>query len=671
MKSTTKNLCDTAARLLGLPLPGLALAAVAFAWTPTVVLAQTVTPESINIDDASPVCNDDSITGEVCIQLPPDSVSNKVDVFFLFDDTGSFAGFTMTVAGIFQDVVTGLQTALPAVDFGFGVGRFEDYGGPGNGFSFGESEEGRPFILNQPIVTESDAVAGGTTLNDLIVAALGRPAPGNGADLPESSIAEGLFQVATGIGFDGDGDGSNTGSGAAGAVSTQTTPGTSGDVPAFSTLDPTVISSGSVGGAGYRDAALRLVILSTDVCSVAAFSADEPIPATIVGSGSEEPTSVYACSLGLGRFGFVSDSKTSAGNTVVGAVAPAGAGTVPDAIAALNAAGIRVLGLAPGGAPTDNPGPSNDPSVFLSALARTTGAVGVVGDPLVFDIGSGGDPLIAAIIVAAIEETVTLPIDLNLMASEPLPGGAGTTMVNVTPSVVSDVAPGEIACFDAIITGTDSPMGDFELRFKDDASGAVLGTIPVGLMCMEGMESETSVDIKPTSCPNPFRLGEAGVLPAAILGSDTLNVADIDPTTVQLSGPGGTAAPLRWSIEDVAAPDEFLEPELRDDCGTVGPDGFDDLTLKFDAPEVEDVLGPVSDGDVVILTISAETTEGASISGVDVVWIRGDSEASPASEATTIPPPPFCSAAPMRQSSAPLLLLLGLVGLAIRRLRRC
>jgi hypothetical protein len=644
---------------------------------PAGVLAQTVTPESINIDDASPVCNDNSITEEVCIQLPPDSVSDKVDVFFLFDDTGSFAGFVTTVARIFQDVVSGLQTALPEVDFGFGVGRFEDYGGPGSDFGF-EIAEGRPFILNQPIVTESDAVDGGTTLNDLIVAALGREAPGFGGDGPESSIAEGLFQVATGIGFDGDGDGSNTGSGAAGAVSTQTTPGTSGDVPAFSTLDPTVISSGSVGGAGYRDGALRLVILSTDVCSIAAFSADEPIPATIVGSGSEEPTSVYACFStvpGSDRFGFVSDSKTFSGNTVVGAVAPAGAGTVPDTIAALNAVGIRVLGLAPGGFPTGDPGPSFDPSVFLSALARTTGAVDGVGDPLVFDIGSGGDPLIAAIIVAAIEETVTVPIDINLMASEPLPGGAGTTMVGVAPSAVSDVAPGDMACFDATITGTDSPMGDFELRFKDDASGAVLGTIPVGLMCMEGMASETSVDIKPTSCPNPFRLGKAGVVPAAILGSDTLNVADIDPTTVQLSGPGGTAAPLRWSIEDVAAPDEVLEPELRDDCGTDGPDGFDDLTLKFDAPEVEDALGLVSDRDVVILTISAETTEGASISGVDVVWIRGDSEGNvedtgQPSEATTIPPPPYCSAAPMRESSAPLLLLLGLMGLAIRRSRR-
>jgi hypothetical protein len=187
-------------------------------------------------------------------------------------------------------------------------------------------------------------------------------------------------------------------------------------------------------------------------------------------------------------------------------------------------------------------------------------------------------------------------------------------------------------------------------------------------------ELTVDFDIKPGSCPNPFKLGKAGVVPVAILGSETLDVADIDPTTVELSGPGGTAAPLRWSVEDVAAPDEFPEPELRDDCGTDGPDGFDDLTLKFDAAEVAEVLGPVSDRDVVILTISAETTEGALISGVDAVWIRGDSEgnvenSAQASEATTITPSLHCSAAPIREGNAPLFLLLGLVGLAIRRLR--
>ena len=287
------------------------------------LMGQTTTPDNISIISGL-VCEGGSETFPVKITLPPASVIDEVDVFFLFDDTGSFAGVAPSVIGTFSGLVTSLETALPAVDFGFGVGRFEDYGGPGTGFS-SENATGRPFILNQPIVTA--ATAGSPAIRDgLITTALGNTAPGFGGDGPESAI-EALSQVATGAGFDGNGDGDTTDSGDAGAPATQTTPGTSGDVLAFSPLAGGVVSSGTLGGAGWRSGALHLVILATDVCSVSPFPVGG-IPATITGAGaSVEPVSAFACSSttpGVGRFGFVSDSKTSAGNTVPGAVAPLG-----------------------------------------------------------------------------------------------------------------------------------------------------------------------------------------------------------------------------------------------------------------------------------------------------------------------------------------------------------
>lgn len=135
-------------------------------------------------------------------------------------------------------------------------------------------------------------------------------------------------------------------------------------------------------------------------------------------------------------------------------------------------------------------------------------------------------------------------------------------------------------------------------------------------------EAVGDFDVRPTSCPNPFRLGQRGDVPAAILGSDTLDAADIDPSTVELTGPGGTAVPIRSSVEDVAGPDEFPEPEARNDCGTDGPDGFDDLTLKFSASDFEAVLGNVVKGEVVVVEIYAETFAGDPITGTDIVWIR-------------------------------------------------
>ena len=228
-----------------------------------------------------------------------------------------------------------------------------------------EDATGRPFtLLNQPIITATGA--GGAAARDtLINDALARTAPGLGGDDPESAV-EGLVQTATGIGFDGDGDGSTLDSGPAGLAATPLNPGTSGDVPAFSSnVAPT---SGTLGAAGWRSDTLRLTILATDICPVAAFPAGASIPATITGAGAVSvPVSAFACSSttpGDSRFGFVSNSKTTAGNTVSGAVVPSEAGTVQGTLDALNTLGIRVLGMGPDAGPTDSTGPATDASYF-------------------------------------------------------------------------------------------------------------------------------------------------------------------------------------------------------------------------------------------------------------------------------------------------------------------
>ena len=129
---------------------------------------------------------------------------------------------------------------------------------------------------------------------------------------------------------------------------------------------------------------------------------------------------------------------------------------------------------------------------------------------------------------------------------------------------------------------------------------------------------EVPVDIKPTSCRNPLSTRKRGRLPVAILGTGDLDVADIDVSTVRLVG----VAPERSDIDDVAAP--FLPYTGKSDafdCTTDGPDGFDDLTLKFDQRDVVDALGGVSDGDVLVLPLTATLTDGTEIRGEDVVVI--------------------------------------------------
>ena len=127
------------------------------------------------------------------------------------------------------------------------------------------------------------------------------------------------------------------------------------------------------------------------------------------------------------------------------------------------------------------------------------------------------------------------------------------------------------------------------------------------------------IDIKPTSCPNPLNVGSKGVLPVAILGTPDLDVTVIDPASVKLEG----IAPLRWSIEDVATPIANGAEEC--DCTTEGPDGFDDLTLKFDMEEVVDALDAVNDGDVQPLSLTGnlrpEYGSGTMVEGSDCVAI--------------------------------------------------
>ncbi|MGD9047335.1 MAG: FG-GAP repeat protein [Anaerolineae bacterium] len=128
-------------------------------------------------------------------------------------------------------------------------------------------------------------------------------------------------------------------------------------------------------------------------------------------------------------------------------------------------------------------------------------------------------------------------------------------------------------------------------------------------------------DIKPGSCPNPLPLSAKGVLPVAILGFESFDTACIDPASVQLEG----VAPLRWATEDVATPFEpYTGKTGAYDCTEVGPDGYVDLTIKFKAQEVVAALGEVSDGDVLVLSLTGLLTEdcgGLPFEGQDVVII--------------------------------------------------
>jgi hypothetical protein len=135
------------------------------------------------------------------------------------------------------------------------------------------------------------------------------------------------------------------------------------------------------------------------------------------------------------------------------------------------------------------------------------------------------------------------------------------------------------------------------------------------------------VDIKPQSCPNPINSVSKGVLPVAILGTEDFDVMSIDPSTVLLEG----VAPLRYNYSDVATP---FEGELCD-CHELGPDGWTDMTLKFDKAAIVAAIAEMSNSEaplnalllnnweIVRLALTGMTWEGIPIFGEDcarVMW---------------------------------------------------
>lgn len=242
----------------------------------------------------------------------------------------------------------------------------------------------------------------------------------------------------------------------------------------------------------------------------------------------------------------------------------------------------------------------------LDALATATGGS-------VQPLSSDGANIAAAILAALAEITTDVwweaSCDMGLevsLAPEVYYGVAGGTMLTFeeTVSVPNATPPGDYTCTVTFIAN-DYPE-----------EGAPIGQQTVNIRVVP---IPVPLDIRPTSCPNPLNTNLKGVLPVAILGTADLDVTTIDPATLLLAG----VAPLRWSYEDVATPYEpFLGKPLDPyACNEYGPDGFMDLVLHFDAQSIVAAIGPVSDGDVLLLMLTGNFYDGRAIAGEDVVKI--------------------------------------------------
>ncbi len=520
-----------------------------------------VSPGSITVSLAAGASHRQTVS----LTLPDTgSLTNMVDVFLLFDDTGSFVANSPIVRGAFPDIIATLQTASPGTDFGFGVGRFEEYAN----FA-AEYATGRPFILNQPIVAAS-------TVGSMaaIQSALNRTTPGYGGDGPETDI-EALYQLVTGRGFDGNNNGSVLDSGPAGLAATQLTPGSSGDVPSFAsfvadTANGVLPAAGNVGGGGFRHGALPIILLATDIGV-----AYQPKGETVI-------TGAGGVALPIAQL-----TQSSRPTTPFGA----GAG-LQETVTALNALGALVIGLG------TNPGATLDPRQQLEALSALTGAVNrsdttiangtpdaiAPGDPLYFQIATGFATSVASGITQAIQNAVTnVAVDVEVRASDPR-----VRIVNHT-GVIPGVGSGMTSTFDVEFIGDGRPHR-FDLQFVRAGTQVVIGSIPVviGTPVVGDNYHFDEIDSGDYDVDDDFGDYEvssfvANQAPGFVPGTDVTVPEDVGAWVVDSWATGISAGPPSEAAQTVAFSVTVSAPELFAVQPAISPAGVLTFTPAADA----------------------------------------------------------------------------------------
>ena len=169
---------------------------------------------------------------------------NDVDIAFVLDTTSSMSEEAQSLANEFSTIVDELSNSIPSAAYGFAT--FDDY----NGFGMGSGMD-RPFSLHNQITTDLESVQ--SSLNSITIH--------SGDDSTESGM-EALYQALTGLGYDQNGDGIYD-------ANTDILPFISKSEDAFGgtvdgAYDSGVSGSGTLGGFGFREGALPVVIYATD-----------------------------------------------------------------------------------------------------------------------------------------------------------------------------------------------------------------------------------------------------------------------------------------------------------------------------------------------------------------------------------------------------------------------
>ena len=144
--------------------------------------------------------------------------------------------------------------------------------------------------------------------------------------------------------------------------------------------------------------------------------------------------------------------------------------------------------------------------------------------------------------------------------------------------------------------GRGTLTGDYDYYGEtSEINLPIISDTPINLLPPpSGGQKEITIDIKPGGNPNNINLKSKGVVPVAVLTTESFDAGDVDPETVEFAG----AEPVRWRLCDV------------DD------DGDNDILFHFKTQDLQGL-----DEDSTEATLTGETNNEEVISGTDTVRI--------------------------------------------------
>jgi len=158
-------------------------------------------------------------------------------------------------------------------------------------------------------------------------------------------------------------------------------------------------------------------------------------------------------------------------------------------------------------------------------------------------------------------------------------------------------------------------------------------------------ELVASLNIMPRKCPNRMKARSRGVIRAALAGSKSFDVTLVDVETLELrrndwlgepvqpllpkqpqSRDSAVASPSQRHTRNLRIRDEAtFQSDQACHCGEDGPDGFDDLVLRFDARQLSEAfeLDGEENGASIDVTLSGAMMDGTLFEASDCIVIRG------------------------------------------------